>query len=101
VPSRVQRLWPFLAGALLTYPLPYLVVRSSVPDCYRIAFTGPRLTDDLDGFMLEIVDPIHVDLMPRHPSLSSAAIALESLFLAPCCWIDIKLTGWGYRLRSA
>lgn len=47
MPSRVQRLWPFLAGALLTYPLPYLVVRSSVPDCYRIAFTGPRLTDDL------------------------------------------------------
>ncbi len=86
--------------ALIAYPLPYLVVRSSVPDRYRVTLVGPRLTDGMDDFVMEIVDPVHVSLLPEKPPLSWATDGVESLFLAPCCWIDIKLTGWGYRLRS-
>lgn len=51
-------------------------------------------------FEMEVVGPFNVSLMPEKPPLSWATNGMESLLLGPCCWIDIQLTGWGYRLRS-
>lgn len=99
--AATPRTWPWqtlLVGFTVLYPMPYLALRTVVPESRRTVVTGARFFEASPSVSLQLVNPEAISMTQKSKLARWLVESVDGIFIGPCSELEIFCTGQGWRL---